>query len=724
MTSSQTPIDISVVITAHNEGLIAHKTMLSVFDAIKKLTTHDIAYEIIVSIDNGTLETIQYFEQYKNRDDFQVILASFKDLSASRNNATQKASGEYISFLDADDLVSDDWLINAYNLIKANSDTIVHPEYSITFGDDNLIWRKRNSEDIVYDTLCLIDNNLWDSPCMAARTTLLTYAYHPNGNGFGYEDKQFNCQTLAGDVKHLIAPKTLLFVRRKISGSMLRQASADLVSVAPNELLAYERISKLPLIEFINKAELTPAKSTAKSFVRHTLQKSKHVAIKVHRRAQRYDIYTTAVKPLREARQSRIINNLNERYPEWMLDAWRKIHKIDNQIFPSKELLKNVPWYNAENISPGIKYAQLVQEFTKKPDTLFFVPHLIKGGADMLFINYPTELSKIHPDWHIAMLQTEAKESVWRDKVSKNIDFINLHDIFRGIDIDTQYRLLATLLTQNQIKRVIIGNSQLAYDFVGRYQALIKTLDVAVYCFAFGEEFDDEGRLWGHIHTGIPKIYPAIHRIITDNHNTVNKLQKEYSFSADKFRVHYQPTMAVVKPTTDNNNRPIRILWASRVCKQKRPDLLKAISNQLDTKDYIIDAYGQLEEGLTVNYFSDSRVRYKGSFNGSESLPTDKYDIFLYTSEGDGVPNVLQEMTAAGLPIVASNVGGIREFVMTGKTGMLVDDHESINDYVLAIKQLADNTLRRNLHAGALNLLETNFSSETWKTNIARDFDL
>ncbi|MOA21634.1 Glycosyl transferases group 1 [compost metagenome] len=43
------------------------------------------------------------------------------------------------------------------------------------------------------------------------------------------------------------------------------------------------------------------------------------------------------------------------------------------------------------------------------------------------------------------------------------------------------------------------------------------------------------------------------------------------------------------------------------------------------------------------------------------------YGVFLYTSGYDGLPNVLLEATAAGLPIVTATVGGIGELV----------DHES-----------------------------------------------
>lgn len=715
MINKNQKITLSIIVTAHNEGLIAHKTMLSIFSAIQLL--NDISYEIIISIDNGDNETLRYFNKYKDTRRINVVQVAYKDLSKSRNNAALLARGEYLAYIDADDLMSANWLLEGYRLAVQRGG-IIHPQYSITFGDDHLVWEKRDSNNKDYDTLCLIDNNLWDSPSIAARKIFIDHPYHPNGNGFGYEDKHFNSQTLASGIHHRVAPKTLLFVRRKITGSMLRSASADLVTVAKNDLLTYDRIRNLSVTKYIQDSPVTPI-----GFGDKLLNQSKRIALKAHHRAIKYDLYKAIVKPLRENRQNNILLNLNKKYPEWMIDSWKDTHKIDNEVFPAKELLKGLGWYNAENITPGIKYAQLVQQFSQKPDTLFFVPHLIKGGADMLFINYSTELIKQHPDWHVSMLQTEDKVSVWKDKLPKDIDFINLYETFLGLDESTQYRLLATLVTQNDIKRIIIGNSQLAYNFVSRYQTLIKALDIAVYCYAFGEEFDEEGRLWGHIHTGIPKIYPVIYRIITDNNNTVTKLEQEYAFQPEKFRVHYQPTANEMKPTTNNDNRPLRILWASRVCKQKRPDILKAVSNKLDQNEFTIDAYGQLEEGLTKKYFDDSRVHYKGPFNGSSSIPTEKYDVFIYTSEGDGVPNILQEMTAAGLPIIASNVGGIKEFIVTNKTGFLIDDHENITSYVTAVTELKNGELRQRLNDAAQDLLRSSFSRKTWENNIRKDFD-
>lgn len=706
--------DLTIVVTAHNEGLVAHKTMLSIFRAIKACP-EDIKTHILVSLDRPDQATKEYFSRYNQDASITVLTVDFGGLSESRNNAAKVADSNYLTFIDADDLMSENWLHEGYKLARADNMCIVHPEYSITFGDDNLVWRKRDSRGDDFDKLCFIDNNLWDSPSMAPRKIYLDQPYFPNGSGFGYEDKQFHAETLATGIKHKVAPQTILFVRRKISGSMLRQSLSNLAVTAPTTLLDYDSIRRIAPVQTNSSAPIRK-----NSRVTHY---AKSIAKKTHTYAKRYEQYNRFVEPIKQKYIQQRDSGIYSKFPDWLLAEWRAIHLIDNSIFPSKSLLESIPFYNSENTLPGQQYVELIQSFSNKPDTLFFVPWLIKGGADMLFINYSNELSKTHPDWHIAMLQTEDKDSLWKDQLAGDVDFINLFNMFLPLDYDTRLRLLATLITQNGIKRIIIGNSQLAYDFVSKYQTLIKRLDIAIYCYAFGEEFDDEGRLWGHIHTGIPKIYPVIHRVITDNKNTVDKLEREYGFNPNKFAVHYQPTALTTKPPIENNNKPLKILWASRVCKQKRPDILKAVAKKLNPKEYEIHAYGQLEEDFTEEFFNNTSISYKGAFNGMGSLPTSDYDIYLYTSEGDGVPNVLQEITASGLPIVASNVGGIREFIITNKTGALIDDHNNIDSYVDAISRLQDPNLRKDLVIGAQSLLNKQFSRSAWQKSILNDFD-
>lgn len=63
------------------------------------------------------------------------------------------------------------------------------------------------------------------------------------------------------------------------------------------------------------------------------------------------------------------------------------------------------------------------------------------------------------------------------------------------------------------------------------------------------------------------------------------------------------------------------------------------------------------------------------------------YAAFLYTSAYDGLPNVLLEAAAAGLPIVTPNVGGIAELVSDAH-GYLLPANAEASRFVLALREI------------------------------------
>ena len=50
-------------------------------------------------------------------------------------------------------------------------------------------------------------------------------------------------------------------------------------------------------------------------------------------------------------------------------------------------------------------------------------------------------------------------------------------------------------------------------------------------------------------------------------------------------------------------------------------------------------------------------------------------DLFVLTSRIEGLPNVVIEAQAMGVPVVATDVGGTREALIDGETGWAISEH-------------------------------------------------
>jgi glycosyltransferase involved in cell wall biosynthesis len=84
-------------------------------------------------------------------------------------------------------------------------------------------------------------------------------------------------------------------------------------------------------------------------------------------------------------------------------------------------------------------------------------------------------------------------------------------------------------------------------------------------------------------------------------------------------------------------------------------------------------------------------------------------DICILISHSEGLPLSILEAMSIGLPIIASNVGGICKQVKQGHNGFLVE-RKDVEDLTEKIKLLMNNpTLRRELGKNSRSLYETEF---------------
>lgn len=89
-------------------------------------------------------------------------------------------------------------------------------------------------------------------------------------------------------------------------------------------------------------------------------------------------------------------------------------------------------------------------------------------------------------------------------------------------------------------------------------------------------------------------------------------------------------------------------------------------------------------------------------------------DVLVLPSHNEGLPNVVLEAMACGLPVVATSVGGIPEAVVHGETGFLVAAGAcpELASRILALAQNPD--LRRSMGKAARRRIETVFRWENY----------
>jgi glycosyltransferase involved in cell wall biosynthesis len=84
-------------------------------------------------------------------------------------------------------------------------------------------------------------------------------------------------------------------------------------------------------------------------------------------------------------------------------------------------------------------------------------------------------------------------------------------------------------------------------------------------------------------------------------------------------------------------------------------------------------------------------------------------DVFVLSSRSEGLPMSVLEAMAAGLPVVATDVGGVSELVLEGETGLLVPRGDTTALAQALERLLRDADLRRRMGATARARVEREF---------------
>lgn len=115
-------------------------------------------------------------------------------------------------------------------------------------------------------------------------------------------------------------------------------------------------------------------------------------------------------------------------------------------------------------------------------------------------------------------------------------------------------------------------------------------------------------------------------------------------------------------------------------------------------------------EKINQNMASVS-VDYRGKVSNVEEYMKAS-DLFILPSYSEGLPNVLLEAGASGLPLITTDIGGSRDIVVDGENGLVVNlnSPSEINEAFATLVHDAD--LRKTMGLASRNRVSTLFSLE------------
>ena len=180
---------------------------------------------------------------------------------------------------------------------------------------------------------------------------------------------------------------------------------------------------------------------------------------------------------------------------------------------------------------------------------------------------------------------------------------------------------------------------------------------------------------------------PFLARVVEHFGFTVQVIPNTVDFSIYpyRYRQHLVPHLLWMRTFHPDYNPEMAVRVLARVRKAV-PEATLVIAGQ--------DKGTQADVELLVHKLGlDSAVHFPGYLDTAAKLREgNAADIFLNTNHVDNMPVSIIEACAMGLPVIATNVGGIPDLLTHGETGLLVpnDDDKAMAETVLCILRNPD----------------------------------
>jgi glycosyltransferase involved in cell wall biosynthesis len=238
------------------------------------------------------------------------------------------------------------------------------------------------------------------------------------------------------------------------------------------------------------------------------------------------------------------------------------------------------------------------------------------------------------------------------------------------------------------------------------------------YASLFCDDYTGRGVAVGLARSYLRDCFPFFERIFCDNSRYPKIWAADIGVPLNVFDVLPFPyDRPFVCRTSRCDVSSPRILWAGRLDRQKRPDILARIAGELP--QFHFDVHGGAviagAEKEAARLARLPNVTMHGVFQRLEDIVRPDHVAYLHTTAWEGLPTILFDVAAAGVPIVAPAVGGIPDFI---EESTLVQNFEDVDAFAAQLRLLASSPEERLTRQNAQYQELT--STRSWIAFVAR----
>ncbi|MBI0577955.1 glycosyltransferase [Neobacillus cucumis] len=201
------------------------------------------------------------------------------------------------------------------------------------------------------------------------------------------------------------------------------------------------------------------------------------------------------------------------------------------------------------------------------------------------------------------------------------------------------------------------------------------------------------------------KVLSQVDEIFSISDNGETYLRNKYSNIKMNIRVSRLGTKDYSWNRETSLRKPMKIVSCSWVVPVKRVE--RIISSLEKINDLAIEwthfgdgqLFSEMKQLAERKLKNKNNITYlfKGAISNQDILTKyyeEKYHLFLNVSESEGIPVSIMEAISFGIPVIATNVGGVNEVVIDGNNGYLLDkdfNDQQLIDAIIKITRMSEN---------------------------------